>query len=72
MPPDILRLRNMRFFAHHGLFAAEKELGQHFEVDLELCGDFSAAGRDDSPGQTLDYPRVYEIVREVVRTLTAG
>ncbi len=66
MSSDILRLRNMRFFAHHGLFAAEKELGQHFEVDLELRGDFSAAGRDDSPDQSLDYPQVYEIVRQVV------
>ena len=66
MSSDILRLRNMRFFAHHGLFAAEEELGQHFEVDLELRGDFSAAGRDDSPDRTLDYAQVYEIVREVV------
>ena len=66
MPSDILRLRNMRFFAHHGLFAAEEELGQHFEVDVELRGDFSAAGLNDSHGESLDYPRVYEIVREVV------
>ena len=38
MPQDILRLRNMRFFAYHGLFPEENVLGQHFEVDLDLYG----------------------------------
>ena len=66
MSCDILRLRNMRFFAHHGLFAAEKELGQHFEVDVELHRDLSAAGRADDPDATPDYARVYETVRQVV------
>ena len=47
MPQDILRLRNMRFFAYHGLFPEENVLGQHFEVDLDLYGDFAAATRSD-------------------------
>jgi len=66
MPADILRLRNMRFFAHHGLFPEENRLGQRFEVDLEIRGEFSAAGRDDDLEQTLDYPRIYALVEEVV------
>ena len=66
MPLDILRLRNMRFFAHHGLFPEENQLGQRFEVDLEVRGDFSAAGREDDLTQTIDYPRIYALVEEVV------
>jgi len=66
MASDVLRLRNMRFFAHHGLFPEENELGQRFEVDLELRGDFSTAGRNDDIDQALDYPRLYALVEEVV------
>lgn len=66
MTADVLRLRNMRFFAYHGLFPQEGELGQRFEVDLELCGDFSAAGQSDRIEDTLDYQRVYQMVEEVV------
>ncbi len=66
MSADVLRLRNMRFFAYHGLFPQEGELGQRFEVDLELCGDFSAAGQSDELQHALDYPRIYQLVEEVV------
>lgn len=66
MPADVLRLRNMRFFAHHGLFPEENKLGQRYEVDLEIHGDFTAAGQDDDLSQTLDYPRLYTLVEQVV------
>ena len=32
MEKDIIRLRNMRFYAYHGLFPEEARLGQRFEV----------------------------------------
>lgn len=66
MSHDVLRLRNMRFFAYHGLFPQEGELGQRFEVDLDLWGDFSAAGQSDQVEDTVDYQRVYLLVEEVV------
>jgi dihydroneopterin aldolase len=66
MPNDVLRLRNMRFFAYHGLFPAENELGQHYEVDLELHGDFHPAGRDDDIDAAINYPEVYALVSEIV------
>lgn len=66
MCSDVLRLRNMRFFAYHGLFPQEGELGQRFEVDLDLCGNFSRAGQSDELQDTFDYQRVYQMVEEVV------
>lgn len=33
---DRLLLKNMVFYGYHGAFAAERELGQKFEVDLEI------------------------------------
>ncbi len=66
MPQDILRLRNMRFFAYHGLFPEENVLGQHFEVDLDLYGDFAAAARSDDVELTFNYPQIYAAVEAVV------
>ncbi len=68
MSGDVLRLRNMRFFAHHGLFPEETTLGQQYEVDLELIRDLSVAGMTDDVEQTLNYPEVYDLV---ARTMTA-
>ncbi len=56
----------MRFFARHGLYPEERELGQRFEVDLEVRGDFSSAALDDDQEQLVDYTRLYEAVRQVV------
>lgn len=66
MPNDILRLCNMRFFAYHGLYPEENALGQNYEVDLELCGDFGQAGREDNIDAALNYPDIYALVAAVV------
>ena len=66
MGNDIIRLRNMRFYAYHGLFPEEARLGQRFEVDVDLIGDFREAGRDDDLEQSVNYADVYKIVEEVV------
>ena len=56
----------MRFFGHHGDLAAERELGSHVYVDVELGADLSAAGRSDALADTLDYVHCYGVVRDVV------
>ena len=63
---DTLTLKNMRFFARHGLYPEERALGQRFEVDLVVKGDFSSGTRSDDPRQLVDYSRLYEAVRDVV------
>jgi hypothetical protein len=42
---DIIHLKGMRFFAHHGVYQGEKELGQPFIVDLQLYVDVTQAGK---------------------------
>jgi len=66
MPNDVLRLRNMRFFAYHGLFPEENTLGQLYEIDLELYGDFRRAGREDNIDAAINYPEVYALVSAAV------
>jgi len=63
---DFLRLKSMTFFAHHGVMAHEQEIGQQFEIDLELAGDFSDAGKSDDITQTYNYDRLYRLVESIV------
>ena len=71
MGNDTIRLRNMRFYAYHGLFPEEARLGQRFEVDVDLMGDFGRAGRDDDIEQSINYAEVYKIVEDGMHNNTA-
>ncbi|HSR23323.1 MAG TPA: dihydroneopterin aldolase [Candidatus Eisenbacteria bacterium] len=63
---DRMLLEGMSFFGHHGVYPAERELGTHFTVDVELELDLGAAGRSDRLEDTLDYRNAYRLVRDVV------
>lgn len=61
-----IAMKNMVFYGHHGVFAAEKELGQKIEVDLVLEGNFLTAGKNDDLDRTVNYRDVYLIVKEIM------
>lgn len=54
----------MVFYGYHGAFAAEKELGQKFEVDLEICTDFR--NLSDDVELSFNYIDVYTLIKEIV------
>ncbi|RMG68661.1 MAG: dihydroneopterin aldolase [Calditrichaeota bacterium] len=62
---DIIRLNNMIFYAHHGYYQAERDLGQKFEVDVELGCDFSRAVKTDRLEDTVNYRQVYQQVSQI-------
>ena len=66
MATDKLVLQNMVFYGYHGVFAAEKELGQRFEVDVELYLDLHQAGSNDDLEATVNYVEVYTLIKELV------
>ncbi|MCK9221973.1 MAG: dihydroneopterin aldolase [Limnochordia bacterium] len=66
MASDRIRLNNMVFYGYHGAFAAERELGQRVEVDLELDLDLQNTGRTDDPELSVNYVDIYTIVKELV------
>ncbi len=65
MGNDVLRLRNMAFYAYHGLFPEEEKLGQRFEVDVEIYGNFRGYAQNGGEG-AVNYPEVYAAVEAVV------
>ncbi|RMF60986.1 MAG: dihydroneopterin aldolase [Calditrichaeota bacterium] len=62
---EIIRLNNMIFYAHHGYYRAERELGQKFEVDVEMECDLSRAVESDDLNDTINYKEVYEHISRI-------
>lgn len=65
---DIIRLGGMSFYGYHGVTAAEKETGRVFEVDCELEVDLADAGKSDRLTDTIDYEKVYMLVKDAVES----
>ncbi|MCK4578906.1 MAG: dihydroneopterin aldolase [Candidatus Marinimicrobia bacterium] len=56
---DIIRLKNIAVFAHHGVQADERELGQRFFLDIEMALDLSTAAEQDELDQSINYDAAY-------------
>ena len=63
---DQIAITGVECFGHHGVFAAEKEQGQLFYVDLVLGVDLFRASHSDDLGDTVDYGTLTTRVREAV------
>ena len=68
MHQDKIILKGMRFYGYHGYLAAERELGQWFEVDVELTVDISAAADSDDVEYTVNYAEVYAGIKAVAES----
>lgn len=66
---DHVALHGIDVFAHHGVHAAERELGQRFVVDVVMAADCEAAAASDQLEHAVDYAAVH---RRVVETVGAG
>jgi dihydroneopterin aldolase len=60
---DRILLDDVRFYARHGVTAAEREVGAWYSVDAALGMDLTTAALSDDLAATVDYGRV---VRRIV------
>lgn len=63
-----IHLHNLRFFGFHGLYEAEKLLGNEFEVQISIHVDVSPTQANTEP--PLDYVEAYDIIRECMNRPT--
>ncbi|MFA7492944.1 MAG: dihydroneopterin aldolase [Proteiniphilum sp.] len=59
-----IELKNMHFFAHHGLLEHETIHGNNFSVTLRFSADLSMACLSDDVVDTVNYAAVYDLVKE--------
>ncbi len=56
-------LRNVRFYAYHGVLPQERLVGGEYVLNLKADYDVSRAMRTDDVADTLNYAAVFEMVR---------
>ncbi|MFT4232460.1 MAG: dihydropteroate synthase [Leucobacter sp.] len=59
---DRIALTGLEVFAHHGVFAFERERGQRFLVDVEAAVDLRAAAAGDELARTVHYGELADAV----------
>lgn len=57
----IIHLHNLKFFAYHGLYEEETVSGNDFELNVDIEADI--AENITALSQTVDYVKVYEVIR---------
>jgi 7,8-dihydroneopterin aldolase/epimerase/oxygenase len=58
-----IKLKQLRFFAHHGLYEEERKVSNEFIVDLEV-GFESSVLVITKMSETINYIRLYELVKK--------
>lgn len=60
-----IELLDMRFYAHHGCFEEEQEIGTYFSVDVSMESPCSLVSvQSDRLEDTINYQTVYDAVKE--------
>lgn len=63
--PATVRLRGLSVYAHHGIVAEERTLGQRFEFDVDVDIADCVACRSDRADDAVEYEAVAAVVVEV-------
>ncbi len=59
-----ITLSGLRFHAHHGVMAQERQTGGDFLVDLKVMCDLEKAVHSDDLSDTLNYGTLYDLVHQ--------
>jgi dihydroneopterin aldolase len=63
---DRISIKNMIFYAYHGISEGEREVGAPYEVDIDLYLDLSQAGKSDNLDDTINYQDIYHLVEHII------
>lgn len=63
---DTIKINDMRFFGHHGVFEEETINGQYFRVNAKLKLNFYPAGVSDNLEKSVSYADVYDTCKKIV------
>ncbi len=70
MPAGTVALEGMEFFAYHGYYAEEREVGNKYTVDISVHTDFTQAADSDELEGTINYEVVYKLVKAQMKIPT--
>ncbi|HPN38360.1 MAG TPA: dihydroneopterin aldolase [Melioribacteraceae bacterium] len=63
---NIIKIKNARFYAYHGVFEEEQNLGGKFDADVDIYTSFANAAIGDDLKKTVNYAEVYKYINNIV------
>lgn len=60
----IIKVENIRVFAHHGCLKEETKIGSDYRVDLKVTADLKPSAMTDKLSDTVDYVLLNKIIKE--------
>lgn len=61
---DTVALRGLVFFAYHGYYPEERQIGNRYGLDIEVRTDLRRAAANDRLADTVNYETLYAIAKE--------
>lgn len=58
-----IAIEGMRFYAFHGFYDEEQQIGNDYQVDIYVDTNFSTAATKDDLAGTVNYETIYRIVK---------
>ncbi|MCL2290782.1 MAG: dihydroneopterin aldolase [Bacteroidetes bacterium] len=62
-----IHLSGMEFYAYHGCFEEERQVGTHFKVDLMLEYEAKQASETDDINHAVNYQAVYLEIKKIMQ-----
>lgn len=62
-----IELKEMKFYAYHGVSQQEKDVGNYFTVDLRITAPLGKALHSDDLKDTINYAEVYSTIKKVMQ-----
>lgn len=66
----IIKVENIRVFAHHGCLEQETKIGSEYRVDLEVKANLQPSAISDKLSDTVDYVLLNRIIKEEMQIPT--
>ncbi|MBT3208090.1 MAG: dihydroneopterin aldolase [Bacteroidetes bacterium] len=60
----LIQLEGMEFYAYHGHYEEERNIGSRFLLDLYIETDTDVAAKSDSIDDALDYHKIYKLIQK--------
>ncbi|MFD2542931.1 dihydroneopterin aldolase [Lacinutrix gracilariae] len=60
----IIKVENIRVFAHHGCLTEETKIGSDYRVDIKVKADLQKSASTDNLKDTVDYVFLNRVIRE--------
>jgi dihydroneopterin aldolase len=64
----LIEIEGMEFYAYHGYYPSEKQIGSRYMVSVQIKSDCSCAAETDDLDQALNYQDVYDLIKKEMAT----